>query len=128
MATVKIDMGYQMFLLQILIQSVSIRASIKFLKGIFLFKKIKNIGSWLVNWNVQDCFWNVWKGGEGAYIWNVYKYNVHTVQSSMKKTNDRPSESISISCGNGLYQEKFLLCSLIRTPNILYPNIWNQYL
>ena len=29
MATVKIDMGYQMFLLQILIQSVSIQASIK---------------------------------------------------------------------------------------------------
>ena len=29
MATVKIDMGYQMFLLQILIQSFSIRASIK---------------------------------------------------------------------------------------------------
>jgi len=43
--------------------------------------------------------------GGGAYIWNVYKYNVHTVQSSMKKTNDRPSESISISCGNGLFQE-----------------------
>jgi len=29
MATVKIDMGYQMFLLQILIQSVSIQASRK---------------------------------------------------------------------------------------------------
>ena len=29
MATVKIDMGYQMFLLQILIESVSIQASIK---------------------------------------------------------------------------------------------------
>jgi len=56
--------------------------------------------------------------GGGAYIWNVYKYNVHTVQSSMKKTNDRPSESISISCGNGLYQEKFLLCSWI-TKNTL---------
>ena len=63
-----------------------------------------------------------------AYITNVYKYNVHTVQSSMKKTNDRPSESISISCGNGLYQEKFLLCSWIRTPKILFPNIWKQYL
>ena len=35
MATVKIDMGYQMFLLQILIQSVSIRASVKISQKFF---------------------------------------------------------------------------------------------
>ena len=112
MATVKIDMGYQMFLLQILIQSVSIQASIKFSQTNFsCSRRLRTLARDQSIGMSKTAFGMFEKGGEGAYIWNVYKYNVHTVQSSMKKTNDRPSESISISCGNGLYQEKFLLCS-----------------
>ena len=45
MATVKIDMGYQMFLLQILIQSVPFKLQYNFSNKFFLFKKIKSIGS-----------------------------------------------------------------------------------
>ena len=111
MATVKIDMGYQMFLLQILIQSVSVQASIKISQTNFSCSRRLRTLARDQSIGMSKTASGMFEEGGGAYIWNVYKYNVHTVQSSMKKTNDRPSESISISCGNGLYQEKFLLSS-----------------